>query len=108
MPQAPVKNIRPTTAPLEIALPDGKTIQSTHTCELDIPSLPPKAREAHIVPGLKHASLISIKMLCDAGCNVEYNANKCDVIFRDKKCGSVRGINPPDCGYYHSHRQKYR
>ncbi|MCP4098314.1 MAG: hypothetical protein GY748_18945 [Planctomycetaceae bacterium] len=85
LPQAPVKNICPTTAPLEIALPDGKTIKSTHTCDLDIPSLPPKARRAHIVPGLKHASLISIKMLCDAGCHVEYNANKCDVIFENKK-----------------------
>ena len=24
-------------------------------------------------------------MLCDAGCHVEYNANKCDVIFQNKK-----------------------
>ena len=100
MPQVPVKNIKATNNPLEIALPDGKIINSTHTCELDIPSLPPKARSAHIVPGLKHASLISIKILCDAGCRVKYTTNGCEVFFKIKKCGKESGIDPPVCVSY--------
>ena len=58
---APVKNIKITANPIAITLPDGQKIHSTHTCDLDIPWLPKSAVEAHIVPGLAHTPLISIK-----------------------------------------------
>jgi hypothetical protein len=82
LPGTPVSNINPAQTPLIINLPDGKQIASTHTCKLNVPWLPDKAREAHIVPDLAHASLVSIKTLCDAGCKVQYNSTACSVYFQ--------------------------
>jgi hypothetical protein len=84
IPGVPVINKRIATTPLIINLPDGEQLQSSHTCELDITWLPRAARIAHIVPGLQHTSLISIKVLCDAGCKVSYDDEKCKVYFRNK------------------------
>ena len=37
---APVKNIRMATKSIQISLPDGTKIVSTHICDVDIPGLP--------------------------------------------------------------------
>ena len=81
LPGAPIKNQRVATNPLVINLPDGDVLRSSHVGKLDIPALPHKARVAHIVPGLAHSSLVSIKMLCDAGCKVEYDDEECTVRY---------------------------
>ena len=91
LPGAPVKNVQPTQHPLTINFPDGGTIKSTHTCLLDMPWLPTKARVAHIVPGLAHTSLVSISTLCDAGCKVKHNENTCGVYFNDMKVWTCQG-----------------
>ena len=44
-------------------------MRSTHDGALDIPGLPPRARYAHVIPGIRH-SLLSIVRLCNAGCEV--------------------------------------
>ena len=54
---------------------DVGRLESTHECEIDNPKLPKAARKAHIVPGLVHTSLVSIKMLIDRGCFVTYGEN---------------------------------
>ena len=82
LPGAPVTNIPPTHNPLVITLPDGQTLQSTRTCELDAPWLPLRAHKAHIVPGLAHTSLVSIKTLCEAGCKVSYDEDEVRVYFK--------------------------
>ena len=84
LPGTPVTNIKIARHPLKINLPDGDCLTSTHTCTLDITWLPNEAKEAHIVPGLAHASLISIKILCDAGCKVTYDDNECRVYYNKK------------------------
>lgn len=84
LPGTPVINVRKAVDPLVIYMPDGKKIQSTHTCELDVPNLPEAARQAHIVPGLAHTSLISIKILCDAGCRVVFEKAYCRVYYQHK------------------------
>ena len=76
---APVTNIQRDLNPISITLPDGATLQSTHTCNLDIPWLPATVTAAHIVPGLSHSSLIATRRFCDAGYTVAYDANKCTV-----------------------------
>ena len=73
MKNAPVINVKPAVNPINITLPDGKIIKSTHTCNLNIPWLPADMTEAHIVPGMTHSSLISIKKFCDGECMVMYN-----------------------------------
>ncbi len=55
-----VANKRIATSPLTINLPDGKRIQSTHVCDILIPSLP-TVLVSHIVPLLSIASLIGIR-----------------------------------------------
>ena len=64
---SPVVNKTLTASPLKITLPNGKMIQSTHTCNLDILWLPNTVTEAYIVPGLSHSSLISKRKITDLG-----------------------------------------
>ena len=84
LPGTPLTNIKTARHPLKINLPDGDYLTSTHTCTLDIPWLPNEAKEAHIVPGLAHALLISIKILCDVGCKVTYKDDEYRVYYNKK------------------------
>ncbi|KAL7501873.1 hypothetical protein ACHAXN_001014, partial [Cyclotella atomus] len=81
---APVINKQLAKSPLKIKLPDGSYIQSTHTCNLNIPWLPKAVTQAHIVPNLAHSSLVSARKFCDAGCQVIFNVDECKVIYKDK------------------------
>ncbi len=67
---APMTNMCPTSKPIIARLPNGKRVHSMHTCTLDIPALPTSARHAHIISSLASHSLISVVILCNAGCNV--------------------------------------
>jgi hypothetical protein len=67
--------------PLTINLPDGKQIQSTHVCDIQIPGLP-TVFTGHIVPSLTIASLIGIRPLCKVGCKVIFDNKKCNVMFK--------------------------
>ena len=40
--------------------------------------------EAHIVPGLAHASLISTIKFCEAGCKVIFDTKECRVYYKGK------------------------
>jgi hypothetical protein len=78
--------------PLTINLPDGKQIQSTHVCDIQIPGLP-TVLTGHIVPSLTIASLIGIRLLCKAGCKVIFDNRKCNVMF--KGVVILRGFKDP-------------
>ena len=90
-PGTPAKNIRPTNNPISISHPDGGKLESTHECEIDNPQLTQAERAAHIVPGLAHTYLVSIKMLIDAGCNVTYNTKHIEVFYKETSCGQAQG-----------------
>jgi hypothetical protein len=81
---APVINVAPATNPLQVRIPNGKFLASSHTCELDIPQLPIEARKGHIIPGMKGHSLVSIVQLCQAGCQVTIKRNELSVWHKDK------------------------
>jgi hypothetical protein len=70
------KNKLLTQYPLEVRLPNGAIIASTHTATLDLPSFPRAARKAHTLPGLAQHSLLSVGQVCDSGCAVTFTANK--------------------------------
>jgi hypothetical protein len=78
-----VVNKRPAKKPLVICMPDGWQMQSTHICDITIPGLPTILMR-HIVLHLAVALLIGIWPLCNAGCTVAFNKDKCDVIFERK------------------------
>ncbi len=65
----PVNNLRPSLQPLTINLPDGSKVKLTHMCDITIPGLP-IILTGHIVPKSTIASLIGIRVLCEAGCSV--------------------------------------
>jgi hypothetical protein len=66
-------------------MPNGTTIQSSHTCALLLADLPPHARKAHILPGLVHNSLISVGQLCDNGCNITFTQEHV-MVSKNGKC----------------------
>ena len=76
-----VINKRPAHNPLTINLPDGRKVRSSHVCDITIPGLP-RILTGHVVPHLAIASLIGIRPLCDAGCTVTFDKEKCDVIYK--------------------------
>ncbi len=78
-----VENKRIATKPLTINLPDGRKVKSTHVCDIDIPGLP-TTLTGHVVPHLAVASLIGICPLCNAGCTVTFDINKCDVVYNGR------------------------
>ena len=69
---------------VSVTLSNGKTIASTHTCNLDIPWLPNEITEAHIVPGLSHSSLISTRTFCDTRFKVQFSKQECKVFYQNK------------------------
>ena len=95
---APVQNKQVTTNPISILLPNGNTLQSTHTCEVAIPGLRPAAKTAHVVPGLSHASLLSTAVFCDAGYTLTYDANACHV--RDGPITILTGTRDSNTGLW--------
>ncbi len=78
-----MENIRTAVDPLTINLPHGGIVTSTHICDIVIPGLP-MVLTGHIVPGLKMASLLGIRILCKADCVVTFTDKNCEVRFNKK------------------------
>jgi hypothetical protein len=53
--------------PLIVRLPNGATMESSHTSDLDIPELNAAASKAHFFPGMANHSLLSVGQLCNKG-----------------------------------------
>jgi hypothetical protein len=53
--------------PLTVRLPNGATMDSSHTDELDITKLNASASKAHFCPGMAHHSLLSVGQICYEG-----------------------------------------
>jgi hypothetical protein len=69
---------------LNVNMPNGTTIQSSHTCNLLLTDLSQQARQAHILPGLVHNSLISVGQLCDNDCSVTFTQDQVMVSRKGK------------------------
>jgi hypothetical protein len=82
---APVTNKKLAVTPINVTLPDGALIQSTHTCDLILPQLPLAATKAHIIPGLATSSLLSVGQLVDANCSVKFDRTSVEVLHNRKR-----------------------
>jgi hypothetical protein len=82
---APVTNKKLAVTPINVTLPDGASIQLTHTCELLLPKLPVAATKAHIIPGLATSSLLSVGQLVDANCFVKFDRTSVEVLHNHKR-----------------------
>ena len=56
-------------------------MHSTHVGDLDIPTLPPEAKIAHLVPDLQNHSLLGVGRLCDAGCTCTFDKNTVTITY---------------------------
>jgi hypothetical protein len=106
-PQDPHQSNGTTQDQISVGLPNGATLQSSpNHCTLDIPQLPDDARNAHIIPGLTHSSLVSIGTLCDAGCKATFDrttviiTNNNDVVMTGQRDPRTREFHEPGCGSY--------
>ena len=81
---APLMNKKVADRPLQVKLPNGNIIHSSHIAELDLPLLPVAGREIHILPGLASHSLVSVIKLCNAGCQVDVKYISCEIRYRGK------------------------
>jgi hypothetical protein len=75
-----VINKRITYTPLTINMLDGRKVKSTHIFDITIPGLP-TVLTGHVVPHLAIASPIRLRPICNAGCTVTFDKNKCNVIY---------------------------
>jgi hypothetical protein len=82
---APCNNKQEAHVPFSVNIPNGTTIQSSHTCDLLLAYLSPQAGNAHILPGLVHNSLISVGKLYNNGSDVTFTQEQVTV-SRDGKC----------------------
>jgi hypothetical protein len=67
-------NIVPTSKHtiINVFLPNGTIITSTHTGHLKIPNIPLSSRKAQVLPHLASHSLLSIAQLCAHGCKAMF------------------------------------
>jgi hypothetical protein len=82
---APCSDKQAAHIPLNVNMPNGMTIQSSHTCNLFLTDLPHQAQQAHILPRLVHNSLISVGQLCDNECSVTFTHNQVTVSRNGKE-----------------------
>jgi hypothetical protein len=69
---APCLNKFKSQNPFNVRLPNGATMESTHTASLDIPELNKAVFLAHIFPGMANHSLLSVGQLCNDGYSVTF------------------------------------
>jgi hypothetical protein len=73
-----------TIQPLRVMLPNGETIASTHMAKLPFPQLPETVLQAHIFPQLRNQALLSVGVLCDAGCTVTFEATAVKIRYNNQ------------------------
>jgi hypothetical protein len=79
--------------PLTVRLPNGVTMESSHTAELDIPELNADAFKAHVHPGIDNHSFLSVGQLCDEGYIVTFKQD--EVTICDSGSSQILS-SPPD------------
>jgi hypothetical protein len=78
-----------------VRLPNGATMESSHTADLDIPKLHAAASKAHVFPGMSHHSLLSVGQLCDKGYIVTFQQETVTICNSDnsKLLSGPRDVN---------------
>ncbi len=78
-----MENKRVAKKPLTVNLPDGRKMELTHVCDINIPGFL-MTLTGHIIPDLKIASLIGIRPLCKVGCTVIFGNDKCNIMYNGR------------------------
>ena len=71
--------------PINVICANNPEMTSTKTKELNIEELPQEARKYHICPDMKENNLLSVPVLCDAGCMCVFCKHKIVIIKIKRK-----------------------
>jgi hypothetical protein len=82
-----------------VRLPNGATMESSHTAELNIPELNASASIAHIFPGMANHSLLYIGQLCNEGYIVTFK-NASVTICNPQEFQILSGARELDTGLW--------
>jgi hypothetical protein len=96
---APCLNKVKSRTPLTVRLPNGATMESSHTADLDIPELNTAASKAHVLPGMANHSLLSVGQLCDEGYIVTFQQDT-DTICNSGSSHLLSGPRDVNTGLY--------
>jgi hypothetical protein len=69
---ASCRNKTKSTTPLHVRLPNGDTMESTHTASLDIPELREAVSVSHVFPDIANNALLSVGQLRNDGYSVTF------------------------------------
>jgi hypothetical protein len=84
---------------LTVRLPNGPTMESSHTAELDIPELNANASKAHVFPGMANHSLLSVIQLCNE-CYIVTFKNALVIVCTVQKFQILSGHRDLDTGLW--------
>jgi hypothetical protein len=84
---------------LTVRLPNGATMESSHTAELDIPEFNAAASKAHVFPGIVNHYLLSVGQLCDEGYIVTFK-HASVTVCNSQKSQNLNGPRDLDTGLW--------
>jgi hypothetical protein len=102
---APCLNKVKSQNPLTVRLPNGATIESSHTAALDIPELNTAAPVADVFPGMANHSLLSVGQLCNEGYKVTFK-NASVTICDSQEFQILSGARDLDTGLWRINLRK--
>jgi hypothetical protein len=102
---APCLNKVKSQNPLKVRLPNGATMESSHTSELNIPELNAAASVAHVFPGIASHSLLSVGQLCNEGSIVTFRSASV-IIFFPQEFQILSGARDLDTGLWRINLRK--
>jgi hypothetical protein len=91
--KAPASPNTHTNLGISVIQPGGTSMRTTHAMGLLLQKLPPNARMAHCLPELVH-NLLSVAVLCYAGCKVYFHSTGCEVTLNGEII--LRGWRDPN------------
>jgi hypothetical protein len=91
--------------PLTVRLPNGATMESSHTAALDIPEFNKAASIAHVFPGMVNRSLLSVGQLFNEGYTVTFR-NASVTICNSQELQILKGARDLDTGRWRINMQK--
>lgn len=66
--------------PIKVTMPNNTAAMSSHKCKVKVP-LPEPANKGFVLPELNH-SLLAVRLLVKAGCEVKFVNDKCIVTYK--------------------------
>jgi hypothetical protein len=82
-----------------VCLPNGDTMESSHTAELDIPELNAATSKAHVPPEMANHSLLSVGQLCNKEYIVTFK-NALVTVCNSQKFQILNGPQDLDTGLW--------